>query len=85
MKLRTALAVLLLAQLGVSAFSPEEVAKIDALPVGGGFVLSRPSGDGCNSCDIYYRKTGERTVKQTGWGPCTLLACTTTFPEERYK
>lgn len=67
------------------SFSPEEIARIDALPVDAEFALIRPAGDGCNTCDVYYRKTGETTVRQTGWESCTLRACQLQAPEQRFK
>lgn len=79
------LAVLFLVVVLGSNFTPEDVEKIDALAVGEHFGHRDPAGDGCNTCLWEYMKTGPDTVRSSGVGQCTLLACQVWSPEVKYK
>lgn len=68
-----------------STWTPEEIAWIDKLAVGDHFLRSGSAGDSCNTCTWDYIKTGPDTVRMSGWGQCTLLACTGRSADERYK
>jgi hypothetical protein len=62
----------------------EDVARIEAAAVGELVSVRGPKGDGCNTCEFYYRKVATE-VQFTGQMLCTLIACPATYPAERYK
>ena len=70
----TAVRGILMAVLLVS-FTPEQVAQIERVEVGDSVMLRLPASDGCNTCECAFTRTGEDTVRPTGWCLCTLLAC----------
>jgi hypothetical protein len=69
----------------ISHFTPAELARFEEAEIGGEVAVTRPAGDGCNSCAAYYRKVSETEVTFTGWSICSLLACPVEFPMERFK
>ena len=79
------MALLLGAVLAFGEFSPEDIALLEKAKIGETVMLTRPAGDGCNTCSWSYIKTGEKTVKHGTWGSCTLVACPVLEPEMRFK
>ncbi len=64
--------LLMLAALSFTGFTEEERGLLAKLDIGKTLILKRP--DGCNTCQVSYRKVGRTTVI-----PTSVLSCTTKY------
>jgi hypothetical protein len=71
---------------GVSMMPPEVIDALDHAEIGEVVLVRLPRGDGCNSCEHGFRKTGEGMFQRLGISGCTLAHCLPPeIPVERYK
>ena len=67
------------------AYSPADVARLDALAVGETTSMSVPSGDGCNVCTCSVKKVSETEIEWSSDCMCTLRSCPADLRREPYK
>jgi hypothetical protein len=72
--------------LGISHIPPEVINALEGAKIGEVVLVRLPRGDGCNSCDHGFRKTGDGEFQRLGISGCTVAHCLPPeVPVERYK
>lgn len=65
--------------------TPEDIQRIDALPIGEMTTLVQPAGDGCNICRCPVVRDSETTIRYLAGCMCTLGNCAYLSPSITYK
>jgi hypothetical protein len=72
--------------IGVSLMPPEVISALEQADIGEVVMVRLPRGDGCNSCEHGFRKTGDGAFQRLGISGCTVAHCLPPeVPVERYK